>query len=106
MADSFRVALSGDFRKADGSPTFPDFDLAPLRGQAMETRRQAIELLSAPNVDRAAIEKLRAAKIQHADNASRRLTRALADAAEVLTPAQRKDLAAHFARNHRRWGHG
>ena len=27
----FRVALSGDFRKADGSPTFPDFDLTPLR---------------------------------------------------------------------------
>ncbi|WP_374333082.1 NAD(P)-dependent oxidoreductase [Aestuariivirga sp.] len=26
----FRVALSGDFRKTDGSPTFPDFDLAPL----------------------------------------------------------------------------
>ena len=26
----FRVALSGDFRKADGSPTYPDFDLAPL----------------------------------------------------------------------------
>ena len=31
MADKFRVALSGDFRKADGSPTYPDFDLAPLR---------------------------------------------------------------------------
>jgi len=29
MAD-FRVALSGDFRKADGSPTFPVFDLTPL----------------------------------------------------------------------------
>ncbi|WP_421696014.1 NAD(P)-dependent oxidoreductase [Aestuariivirga sp.] len=27
----FRVALSGDFRKADGTPTFPDFDLTPLR---------------------------------------------------------------------------
>ena len=27
----YRVALSGDFRKADGSPTFPDFDLTPLR---------------------------------------------------------------------------
>jgi phosphoglycerate dehydrogenase-like enzyme len=26
----FRVALSGDFRKADGSPTFPDFDLTAL----------------------------------------------------------------------------
>src|SRR5499425_3881445 len=27
----FRVALSGDFVKADGSPTFPMFDLSPLR---------------------------------------------------------------------------
>jgi D-3-phosphoglycerate dehydrogenase len=26
----FRVALSGDFKKADGSPAFPDFDLSPL----------------------------------------------------------------------------
>jgi phosphoglycerate dehydrogenase-like enzyme len=26
----FRVALSADFRKADGSPLFPDFDLQPL----------------------------------------------------------------------------
>ena len=31
MTEKFRVALSGDFRKADGSPTYPDFDLAPLR---------------------------------------------------------------------------
>jgi phosphoglycerate dehydrogenase-like enzyme len=31
MAAPFRVAISGDFRKADGSPTYPDFDLAPLR---------------------------------------------------------------------------
>ena len=28
---AFRVALSGDFRKGDGSPTFPDFDLTPLQ---------------------------------------------------------------------------
>ena len=27
----FRVALSGDFRKPDGSPTYPDFDLETLR---------------------------------------------------------------------------
>jgi len=31
MTTPFRVALSGDFRKADGSPTYPDFDLEPLR---------------------------------------------------------------------------
>jgi phosphoglycerate dehydrogenase-like enzyme len=31
MSRAFRVALSGDFKKADGSPTFTDFDLAPLK---------------------------------------------------------------------------
>lgn len=31
MADTFRVALSGDFRKEDGTPTYPDFDIEPLR---------------------------------------------------------------------------
>ena len=30
MAEKFRVALSADFRNADGSPTFRDFDLATL----------------------------------------------------------------------------
>jgi len=77
-------------------------DLAPLRGQAMETRRQAIELLSAPNIDRGAIEVLRAGKIQQADAASQRIARALADAAEVLTPEQRKTLAQRAARWHGR----
>ena len=34
----FRVALSGDFRKPDGSPTYPSFDLTPLtRDPAVET---------------------------------------------------------------------
>jgi protein CpxP len=82
-------------------------DLAPLRGQAMETRKQAMELLSAPNVDRAAIEKLRVSKLQRADAASKRITQAFADAAEVLTPEQRKKLAEHAGRmrGHRRpWG--
>lgn len=32
----FRVALSGDFRKADGSPTYPSFDLSPLEGPDVE----------------------------------------------------------------------
>jgi protein CpxP len=82
-------------------------DLEPLRGQAMETRKQAMELLSAPNVDRAALEKLRVSKLQRADAASKRITQAFADAAEVLTPEQRKKLAEHAGRmrGHRRpWG--
>jgi phosphoglycerate dehydrogenase-like enzyme len=31
MTALFRVALSGDFKKSDGAPVFPDFDLAPLK---------------------------------------------------------------------------
>ena len=31
MSVPYRVALSGDFLKVDGSPVFPDFDLEPLR---------------------------------------------------------------------------
>jgi phosphoglycerate dehydrogenase-like enzyme len=31
MAQPYRVALSGDFRQPDGAPTFPDFDLGPLK---------------------------------------------------------------------------
>jgi phosphoglycerate dehydrogenase-like enzyme len=34
MSKVFRVALSGDFKKADGSPTYTDFDLAPLKSAA------------------------------------------------------------------------
>jgi len=80
-------------------------DLMPLRGQLHAGRREAIELLSQDRVDPAALEALRARKIQLADDASRRFTRAIAEAADVLTPAQRKELAAHFARRHGRW-HG
>lgn len=75
-------------------------DLLPLRDNLHAGRRQAIELLSQERVDPSALEALRARQIGIADEASRRLTRAVADAAEVLTPAQRKGLAAHFARRH------
>jgi D-3-phosphoglycerate dehydrogenase len=35
----FRIALSGDFKKPDGSPAFPDFDLSPLeQNPAVEHR--------------------------------------------------------------------
>jgi phosphoglycerate dehydrogenase-like enzyme len=34
MSGRFRVALSGDFRQPDGSPTYPSFDLSPLMGDS------------------------------------------------------------------------
>jgi Spy/CpxP family protein refolding chaperone len=76
-----------------------------MRENLHAARREAIELLSQDKVDPAALEALRAKQIGLADEASRRLTRAIAEAADVLTPAQRKELAAHFARR-RRWAHG
>lgn len=81
-------------------------ELLPMRESLHAGRRQAIELLTQERIDPVAIEALRARHLQLADDASRRLSRAIADAAEVLTPAQRKELAAHFARRHGRWGHG
>lgn len=68
-------------------------DLAPLRGNFKRARQQALELLSAEKVDHAAIENLRAAQIAMMDSASRRVSQALADAADVLTVDQRKKLA-------------
>jgi Spy/CpxP family protein refolding chaperone len=81
-------------------------DLLPLRENLHAGRREAIELLTQDRIDAAAIEALRAKQIGLADEASRRLTRAIAEAAEVLTPAQRKQLAARVARRHGRWRHG
>ena len=81
-------------------------DLLPMREQLRAGRGDAIDLLTQERIDPAAIEALRARQIQLVDDVSRRLTRAIAEASEVLTPAQRKELAAHFARHHqRRWGH-
>jgi periplasmic protein CpxP/Spy len=80
-------------------------DLLPLRDKARAARKRAVELLTADTIDRAAVEALRAEQLQLAEQASRRLTQALADVAEVLTPAQRKDLAARIERHGRGWRH-
>ena len=82
-------------------------DLLPLRTRMRDARRQAIALLSQEPVDRAALETLRAEQLQLADQASRRLTQALADVADVLTPDQRKQLAERVGRwhGHQRHGH-
>jgi len=76
-------------------------ELAPLREQVREARREGVKLLSADTIDRGAIERFRAQQIGATDAASRRFTQALADVAEVLTPGQRKKLAARAGRRGR-----
>lgn len=79
-------------------------ELAPLRRNLHAARGEALKLLSQDRVDAGALETLRARQIQLADEASRRVTRALVDASEVLNPEQRRKLAAHFT-HQRRWRH-
>ena len=79
-------------------------DLLPMRDRMRDARQQAVTLLSQATVDRAALEALRANQLQLAEQASRRLTQALADVADVLTPEQRKQLAERAARWHGRRG--
>jgi Spy/CpxP family protein refolding chaperone len=81
-------------------------DLLPLHEKVHEARSRAIALLAGDAVDRAAIERLRAEQVALLDQASRRLAKALADVAEVLTPAQRKGLAERVARHRHGWHRG
>jgi len=80
-------------------------DLAPMRGKVKSARQQAIELMGAEKVDRAAIESLRAEQIALMDATTKRLTQALADAADVLTVEQRKKLAERAQRFGHRFHH-
>ena len=70
-----------------------------------EGREALIEALTRETVDREALEALRQNKLATADRASQRLLTALADAADVLTPVQRQELAAelesHWRHHHR-----
>lgn len=68
-------------------------DLSKLRTESRDLRRQGLELLKAPVIDRAAMEALRSQQMAVADSLSKRMSAALADTAEVLTPEQRAKLA-------------
>jgi periplasmic protein CpxP/Spy len=80
-------------------------DLLPLREKAMNSRQRGRELLMQTTIDRSAIETLRAEQMALADQATRRFSQALADAASVLSPEQRRKLAERIDR-WRSFGHG
>jgi Spy/CpxP family protein refolding chaperone len=75
-------------------------DLLPLREQHKANRDAIRAALAGATVDREALEQARKAELKLADEASARLGRAVADAAEVLSPEQRAQLAEAAARFH------
>ncbi len=81
-------------------------ELMPLRQRMRDARQKAMALLTGDSVDRDAIEALRAEQMQLAEQASKRITQALADAAEVLTPEQKKEIAERMQRRHGRGPRG
>jgi periplasmic protein CpxP/Spy len=78
-------------------------DLRALREKAQAARSQAVALLTAPTIDRTAIERLRVEQIGLAETASKRIAQALADSAEVLNPEQRRKVADFIS--HSPWRH-
>jgi len=84
-------------------------ELVPLREKAQSARARARSLLTGPAIDRAAIESFRAEQVALADEASRRIAKALGDAAETLTAEQRSkiDDRLEWRRSHwRPWHRG
>jgi Spy/CpxP family protein refolding chaperone len=79
-------------------------DLLPIREKARLAREHAQTLLTGPSIDRAAIEQFRSEQMALADTASKRFAQALGDAAEVLTPEQRRKLHERVTEMRERWG--
>jgi len=68
-------------------------DLLPVRDKMLAARATGRELLTQPTIDRAALEKLRADQIATHEAVSKQLVQAVADAADVLTPEQRRKIS-------------
>ncbi len=70
-------------------------------GARQQLHREILAALTGPTVDRAALETARAEAVSRIEQCSKDLAKALGDMAEVLTPAQRQELAS-LAQQHGR----
>ena len=80
-------------------------DLAPLHDELVAGKQEVVAILTAEKAYRAALEAHRVRHVQLMEEASERLVAAVADAADVLTPAQRVKAAEKLESFHSRFGH-
>ncbi len=65
-------------------------DMKALRDQRVENRKAMEAAMQAPTIDPAKIEQIRAAQMKIADDTSKRFTKAMIDAGNVLNASQRQ----------------
>ncbi len=75
-------------------------DVMAMRKDPTSLREKLLAILTADTVDRPALEALRADQFNVANAASKRILQAVAEAAEVLKPEQRRQLAEHWKQGH------
>lgn len=64
----------------------------PSKDDRKAMREEVVKILEAPTIDRNAIEQLRVKHVTEMEGRSKTIAKAVGDAAEVLTPDQRKKL--------------
>jgi periplasmic protein CpxP/Spy len=74
--------------------------LKAVHEQHRQLHQQLTQAMTAPNVDTAAVERLRQQGVALLDKTSGIVTQGLVQTANVLTPEQRKTIAAEMAKRH------
>ncbi|MGO9547600.1 MAG: Spy/CpxP family protein refolding chaperone [Rhodomicrobium sp.] len=75
-------------------------DVMAMRKDRSARREKILAIMKADTIDRSALESLRAEQIGVADTASKRIVQAVEDAADVLKPEQRRQLAERWEQWH------
>jgi len=79
-------------------------DMKPLHDQRVQNRKAMEEALQAPTIDPAKIEAIRGEQMKIADASSKRFTKALTDAGNVLTAQQRQAFFKNWSARHEHHG--